>query len=106
MTVFFQLIHQSVERATIDFLNTMRRRFYVTPTSYLELLSTFKKLLAEKYQAGGMGYGEAKKSLLGKINTYFEAARIKRKEFTANPGIVEEILREGARKARAEARAT
>ena len=65
-----------------------------------------KKLLAEKYQAGGMGYGEAKKSLLGKINTYFEAARIKRKELAAKPDVVEEILREGARKARAEARAT
>jgi len=65
-----------------------------------------KKLLAEKYQAGGMGYGEAKKSLLAKINTYFETARIKRKELAANPSIVEEILKEGARKARAEARAT
>ena len=65
-----------------------------------------KKQLAEKYQAGGMGYGEAKKSLLAKINTYFESARIKRKELAANPGVVEEILREGARKARAEARAT
>ena len=48
LTVFFQLIHQSVERATIDFLNTMRRRFYVTPTSYLELLSTYNKVLSEK----------------------------------------------------------
>ena len=65
-----------------------------------------KKLLAEKYQAGGMGYGEAKKSLLAKINTYFETARIKRKELALNPSIVEEILKEGARKARAEARAT
>ena len=65
-----------------------------------------KKQLAEKYQAGGMGYGEAKKSLLAKINTYFETARIKRKELAANPGVVEEILRDGARKARAEARAT
>ena len=65
-----------------------------------------KKLLADKYQAGGMGYGEAKKSLLGKINTYFEAARIKRKELAAKPDVVEEILQEGARKARAEARAT
>ena len=65
-----------------------------------------KKQLAEKYQAGGMGYGEAKKSLLAKINTYFETARIKRKELAANPGVVEEILRDGARNARAEARAT
>jgi len=48
LIVFFQIIHQSVERATVDFLNTMRRRFYVTPTSYLELLSTYNKVLTEK----------------------------------------------------------
>ena len=45
---FFQFIHQSIEKATIDFLQTMRRRFYVTPTSYLELLSTYSKVLTEK----------------------------------------------------------
>lgn len=65
-----------------------------------------KKALEEKYLAGGMGYSEAKKLLLGKINTYFEPARIKRKELIANRGFVEDILREGAKKARSEARAT
>jgi dynein heavy chain len=48
LIVFFQLIHQSIEKASIDFLQTMRRRFYVTPTSYLELLSTYNKVLCEK----------------------------------------------------------
>ncbi|NDH06427.1 tryptophan--tRNA ligase, partial [bacterium] len=65
-----------------------------------------KNALAEKYRAGGMGYGEAKKSLLAKINAYFETSRSRRKELAANPALVEEILREGARKAQNEARAT
>ena len=38
---FFQFLHQSVERATTDFLTQARRRFYVTPTvSYLLYFST------------------------------------------------------------------
>ena len=45
---FFQFIHQSIEKASIEFLNKMRRHFYVTPTSYLELLSTYSKVLLMK----------------------------------------------------------
>jgi dynein heavy chain, axonemal len=45
---FFQFIHQSIEKATLEFLQTMKRHFYVTPTSYLELLSTYGKILYEK----------------------------------------------------------
>ncbi|GLD91881.1 hypothetical protein PINS_up000414 [Pythium insidiosum] len=44
----FKVIHQSVEHASKDFFNTLRRYFYVTPTSYLELLSTFKAVLVSK----------------------------------------------------------
>lgn len=65
-----------------------------------------KAALAERYQAGGMGYGEAKKQLLEKINAHFEAARQKRKQLAAEPGYVEEVLRRGAAKARAEAQRT
>jgi tryptophanyl-tRNA synthetase len=65
-----------------------------------------RQALAARYRAGGMGYGEAKKLLLEKINEHFGPARAKRKELAANPDYVEEILRRGARKARAEAQAT
>jgi dynein heavy chain len=41
-------VHQAVEKKSVSFLSALRRYNYVTPTSYLELLSTFKKLLAEK----------------------------------------------------------
>lgn len=38
----FKIIHQSVEEMAEKFLHEMRRQVYVTPTSYLELLSTYK----------------------------------------------------------------
>ena len=63
-----------------------------------------KAALAARYRAGGMGYGEAKKMLLEKINAYFGPAREKRKELAAHPEQVEEVLKRGAERARAEAR--
>eukprot|EP00958_Prasinococcus_capsulatus_P020418 scaffold2645_cov378-Prasinococcus_capsulatus_cf.AAC.23 len=41
-------VHQSVERASQRFYEQLQRYNYVTPTSYLELLSTFSKLLETK----------------------------------------------------------
>ena len=41
-------IHQSVEKKSKEFFETLRRYNYVTPTSYLELLQTFIRLLREK----------------------------------------------------------
>jgi tryptophanyl-tRNA synthetase len=62
--------------------------------------------LAARYRAGGLGYGEVKKMLLEKINTFFGPFREKRKELAARPEYVEEVLRQGAQKAREEARKT
>lgn len=41
-------IHQSVERKSREFYEELRRYNYVTPTSYLELLMCFLKLVTEK----------------------------------------------------------
>lgn len=41
-------VHQSVERSSSLFLSELRRYYYVTPTSYLELLTTFLQLEKEK----------------------------------------------------------
>ena len=49
-----QFIHQSVEGQTKVFYEQLRRHCYVTPTSYLELLNTFIKLLGEKRQEVGV----------------------------------------------------
>jgi tryptophanyl-tRNA synthetase len=65
-----------------------------------------KEALAARYRAGGMGYGEAKQLLLKKIETYFAPARARRKELASDPALVEEVLRKGAQRARAEAQET
>lgn len=56
--------------------------------------------LANRYRAGGMGYGEAKQALFEATMSYFANARAKRQELASNRDYVEDILRTGARKAR------
>ena len=72
-----------------------------------------KAAMAERYRNPSanpgeppFGYGTAKKALLEKINAYFGPFREKRKQLAADPGYVEGVLREGARRAREEARKT
>jgi tryptophanyl-tRNA synthetase len=62
--------------------------------------------LAERYRAGGMGYGHAKTELLNKINEHFGPMRERRAELAADMDYVEDVLRQGAEKARALARET
>jgi len=57
--------------------------------------------LADRYRAGGMGYGEAKQALLDAALTYFAAARTKRNELVANSDYVQDVLKAGAKRARA-----
>uniref|UniRef100_A0A5F9CIR0 Dynein axonemal heavy chain 3 n=1 Tax=Oryctolagus cuniculus TaxID=9986 RepID=A0A5F9CIR0_RABIT len=47
MCKYFQ---ESVKKLSLDYYNTLRRHNYVTPTSYLELILTFKTLLNSKRQ--------------------------------------------------------
>ena len=62
--------------------------------------------MAADYRAGKVGYGQAKKILKGRMEEYFAPFRDKRKELAKDPGRVDDILRHGAKKARAEAEAT
>jgi len=59
-----------------------------------------QKEIAEKYRAGGYGYGHAKKELLGMIQDYFAEARERRKELAEDMDYVHDVLREGGKKAR------
>lgn len=59
-----------------------------------------KNEIADKYRAGGYGYGHAKKELLGLIKDYFADARVRRKELEKNPDYLKDVLREGGKKAR------
>ncbi|HJT76332.1 MAG TPA: tryptophan--tRNA ligase [Gemmataceae bacterium] len=62
--------------------------------------------MAARYRAGGIGYGDAKKALLAKIDEHFGPARQRRRELAAHPDQVEDVLRAGGRKARAAAEQT
>jgi len=61
-------------------------------------------LLAARYRAGGMGYGEAKQTLYEKAMEYFSVARERRAQLESRPDDVEAILQAGAAKARSKAR--
>jgi tryptophanyl-tRNA synthetase len=62
--------------------------------------------LAAEYRAGEIGYGQAKKKLKAKIDESFGPARERRKQLAQDPAYIEDVLREGAKKARAEAAKT
>ncbi|XP_011917766.1 PREDICTED: dynein heavy chain 3, axonemal [Cercocebus atys] len=51
MCKYFQ---ESVKKLSLDYYNKLRRHNYVTPTSYLELILTFKTLLNSKRQEVAM----------------------------------------------------
>lgn len=57
--------------------------------------------LAEKYRAGGFGFGRAKKLLLERIDAHFEPFRKRHEELVNDLGYVEDVLRAGAQRARA-----
>ncbi len=59
--------------------------------------------IATAYRAGGYGYGDAKKVLLGMINEYYGEARERRRELAKSPDDVRDILRECGRRAREKA---
>jgi tryptophanyl-tRNA synthetase len=54
-----------------------------------------------RLRAGGLGYGDLKKALFEHYWNYFAGARKKRAELVANPGYVNQVLADGAVKARA-----
>ena len=64
------------------------------------------KTMAEKLKAGGYGWGHAKKELLDKIVSSFSEERAKFEHYQNNPKEVEEVLMEGAQKAKKVAKAT
>jgi tryptophanyl-tRNA synthetase len=65
-----------------------------------------KQELKELYEKGGFGFGDAKKRLLEKLLEYFEKPRKKRIELATNLDYVNEVLREGATRAKKVAQTT
>jgi tryptophanyl-tRNA synthetase len=65
-----------------------------------------RQQMEARYRDGGMGYGEAKKALFELMWTFFAPYRQQRAELEKDPAYVDTVLREGAERARAEARKT
>ncbi|MFQ3577439.1 MAG: tryptophan--tRNA ligase [Verrucomicrobiia bacterium] len=55
------------------------------------------------FRAGGIGYGDFKKRLFEATLEYFRPMRLRREELLSDPQVVENILRQGAARARATA---
>ncbi len=70
-------------------------KLFATPEEVAEM--------AAKFRAGGYGYGHAKKELLAAVHRLFDPFREKRDALAKDPDALEDILREGAKKARAAA---
>lgn len=62
--------------------------------------------MADRYRAGGYGYGEAKKALLAAIQDTLAPFRVRRNELARDLDGVEAILNDGAARAKAAARVT
>jgi tryptophanyl-tRNA synthetase len=62
--------------------------------------------LAQRYRAGGLGYGTVKKELFARMWEYFAPFRARRAELADDPAYVREVLNKGAEKARAVAMQT
>jgi tryptophanyl-tRNA synthetase len=80
-----------------------------TSTALFQLWSLFataeeRECLFQRAKQGGLGYGEVKKDLLARLLAHFGPYRERRAAWEARPGAVEEVLAEGARRARALAR--
>jgi tryptophanyl-tRNA synthetase len=62
--------------------------------------------LADRYRAGGLGYGHAKQELFELMDERLAVPRDRYNELMASPDEIRDILNEGARRARLTARTT
>ena len=73
-------------------------KLFATPEEVAEMAASFR--------AGNYGYGHAKKALLAAYHRLFDPFKEKREELAKDPSSLEDVLQEGARKARAAAAPT
>ena len=97
-----QLFHTTTQTHSIRFLKELKRNYYVTPTSYLELINSFKRLLTEKRgevaqqrDRYGNGYNQliSTEESVGKMQTELENLKpqlvVKSKEVDEQAQVVE-----------------
>ena len=91
----FKLMHMTVQAMTKVFFLEMKRRAYVTPTSYLELLSTFKNVLQQKRKQVGVLIHRFQ-SGLDKLASAEEQVAVMEKELTELQPVLEKTSKEVA----------
>ncbi|MGH7861059.1 MAG: tryptophan--tRNA ligase, partial [Candidatus Dormibacteraceae bacterium] len=77
--------------------------------SYLDVFDRDVAVVDElkaRYRGGRVGDVEVKKRLVKSLNAFLEPFRERRAAFAAQPKLVDDILREGSKRARQEARLT
>ncbi len=62
--------------------------------------------LKSRYTRGKVGDVEVKQKLLAALNRFLDPIRERRAEYERQPGLLEDVLAEGSRRARIEARET
>ena len=83
-------------------------KLFATDTELAEMADLYRNPMKHAEARGGrpFGYGDAKTMLLAKIDAFFAVARERRRQLVCNPGLVEEVLAAGAKRARAVAQVT
>jgi dynein heavy chain len=59
----FKTIHKSVEKESVRFKSELSRVNHVTPTIYLELLSTYKRILRDKKEQSALSISRLQNGL-------------------------------------------
>lgn len=73
-------------------------KLFASPEQYADMVA--------RHRAGGVGYGQFKKELFEAYWEFFRPARERREQILAHPEYVDEVLTQGATRAREEASAT
>ncbi|CAG9840890.1 unnamed protein product, partial [Diabrotica balteata] len=89
----FQYMHASVVEASERFKQELSRYNYVTPTSYLELLSSYTELMNKKKGSLTEGVGRLKTGL-GKLQSTAEEVKILQSQLTELKPLLEEAARD------------
>jgi dynein heavy chain len=88
VVVMFKVLHVSVARKSAVFYDVLRRYNYVTPTSYLELLQTFKSVLNLKREEVGTLRNRLQIGLDKLMSTATDVAKLQEELTAMEPKLV------------------
>lgn len=84
-----QIFHTSTQELSKEFFTRAKRYNYVTPTSYLELISTFDKILEQKRKEVTDGRKRYVAGLESLNNAHVQVGKMQKKEIALQPKLIE-----------------